>query len=69
MASWILRNCMVKRLMCYILVEPHMCQHLNHAHNVQSKSTRSLRIDGNVPNIINNVVKHIESLKLHEYIK
>jgi hypothetical protein len=69
MTSWILQNCRAKQLMCYILIEPLMGHHLDHAHDIQSKSTRSLRVDGNVPYLINNVVKHIEPLKLHDCIK
>jgi hypothetical protein len=68
-ASWILRNCRAKRLMCYILIEPLMGHRLDQAHDIWSKSTRSLRVDGNVSYLINNVVKHIELLKLHESIK
>jgi hypothetical protein len=67
--TWTLQNCRAKRLMCYILIEPLMGHCLNHAHDIQSKSTRSLRVDDNVPYLINNVVKHIEALKLHECIK
>jgi hypothetical protein len=44
MSPWILRNCGVKRLMCNILVEFLMCQNFNHALNVGSKSTGSLRV-------------------------
>jgi hypothetical protein len=66
--SWILQNCRVKRLMCFILIEPLMGHRLDHAHDIQSKSTRSLRVDVNVSYLINDVVKHIEQLILHECI-
>jgi hypothetical protein len=68
-ASWILQNYRAKRLMCYIPIEPLMGHRLDHAHNIQSKFTRSLRVDSNVPYLINDVVKHIEPLMLHECIK
>jgi hypothetical protein len=45
-----------------------MCHHLNHALNIGSKSTRSLRVYGNVPYLIHDVVKHIKPLMLHESI-
>jgi hypothetical protein len=46
-----------------------MHHNLNHALNVGSKSTRSLRVDGNIPYLIHDVVKHIKPLMLHERIK
>jgi hypothetical protein len=67
--SWILQNCRVKRLMCYILIEPLMGHRLNQAYDIHSKFTRSLRVDSNVPYFIYDVVKHIEPLILHECIK
>jgi hypothetical protein len=67
--SWTLQNCRAKRLMCCILVEPLMCHHPNHAHNVRSKSTRSLGVGSNVPYLINHVVKSIKALILHYSIK
>jgi hypothetical protein len=69
MARWTLRNYRMKWLMCCILVEPLMCHHLNHAHNVRSKSIRSLRVDSNVPNLIYDVVKGTKLLILHYCIK
>jgi hypothetical protein len=68
-ASWILWNCRAKWLMCYILIEPLMGHRLDHAHDIWSKSIRSLRVDNNVSYLINDVVKHIEPLILHECIK
>jgi hypothetical protein len=58
-----------KRLMCHILIEPLMCHHLDHAHNLRSESTRSLRVDSNVPYLINDVVEGIKVLILHDSIK
>jgi hypothetical protein len=69
MSPWILGNCEAKRLMCDILVELLMGHHLNHILNVGSKSTRSLRVGGYVPNLIHDVLKHIKLLMLHERIK
>jgi hypothetical protein len=46
-----------------------MSHNLNHALNVESKSTRSLRVDGYVPYLIHDVVKHIKPLMLHERVK
>jgi hypothetical protein len=68
MASWILGNCGAEWLMCNIIIEPLMCYHLDHAHDVRSKFIRSLRVDDNVPYFIHNVVKHIKPLILHESI-
>jgi hypothetical protein len=69
MGPWILGNGWMKCLMCSILVELLMCHHLNHALNIGSKSTRSLRIGGNVPYLIHYVVEYIKLLMLHERIK
>jgi hypothetical protein len=69
MTSWILRNCRAKWLMCYILIELLIGHRLDHAHDIWSKSIRSLRVDRNVSYLINDVVKHIELLILHESIK
>jgi hypothetical protein len=69
MNPWILGSSGVKRLMCDILVELLMCHHLNHALNIGSKSTRSLRVGGNVSYLIHYVLKHIKPLMLHESIK
>jgi hypothetical protein len=68
MSPWILGNCGAKRLMCNVLVKFLMSHHLNHALNVGSKSTRSLRVYGNVPYLIHDVVKHIKPFMLHESI-
>jgi hypothetical protein len=69
MSPWIFWNCRVKWLMCNILVKFLMCHNLNHTLNVWGKSTRSLRVYGNVPNLIHDVVKHIKPLMLHESSK
>jgi hypothetical protein len=58
-----------KRLMCNILVQHLMSHHLNHAHDEGSESTRSERVDGDVPNLINYVVKDIKVLILHDGVK
>jgi hypothetical protein len=55
--------------MYHILIELLMSHHLDHAHNIRSKSTRSLRVDSNVPYLINDVVKGIKVLILHDSIK
>jgi hypothetical protein len=68
-SPWILRNYGAKRLMCNILAKFLICHNLNHVLNVGSKSTRSLRVDGNVLYLIHDVVKHIKPLMLHEHIK
>jgi hypothetical protein len=54
-----------KRVMSNILVEPLMSHYLNHVLNIGSKSTRSSRVGGDVPNLIHDVLKHIEPLILH----
>jgi hypothetical protein len=68
MASWILGNYRAERLMFNILIEPLMCHHLHHAHDLRSKSTRSQWVNGNVPYFIHDVVKLIKPLMLHESI-
>jgi hypothetical protein len=62
-------NCRAKWLMCNFYIELLMCHHLNHSLNILSKSTRSLRVDGNVPYLIHDVVKHIKLLILHGRFK
>jgi hypothetical protein len=52
--------------MCHILIEPFMIHHLDHAYDIESKSTRSERVDGYVPNLIHDIVKDIKVLILHE---
>jgi hypothetical protein len=68
-SPWILGNNGAKWLMCDILVKSLMCHHLSHALNVGSKSTRSLRVGGNVSYLIHDVLKYIKLLMLHERIK
>jgi hypothetical protein len=67
--TWRLGNSRVKRLMCHILIELLMSHHLDHAHNIRSESTRSLRVYSNVPYLIDDVVKGIKVLILHNSIK
>jgi hypothetical protein len=55
-----------KRCMLDVLVELLMCHHLNHILNVWTKSTRSHRVGGDVPNLINNILKNIKAHGLHE---
>jgi hypothetical protein len=57
-----------KRHMLDIL-ELLMCHHLNHILNVWTKSTRSRRVGGDVPNLINNILKNIKAHGLHEIIQ
>jgi hypothetical protein len=58
-----------KRRMLDIVVELLMCHHLNHILNVWTKSTRSSRVGGDVPNLINNILKNIKVHELHESIQ
>jgi hypothetical protein len=67
--DWRLGNSRAKRLTCHILIEPLMSHQLNHAHNIRSESTRSLRVHSNVPYLIDDVVKGIKVLILHGSIK
>jgi hypothetical protein len=67
--SWILQNYRAKLLMCYILLEPLMSYYLDRAHDIWGKSTRSERVDGYIPNLIYNIIKHIKPFMLHECIK
>jgi hypothetical protein len=67
--SWTLQNYRAKGLRCRILIEPLMCHHLDHAYNIRSESTRSLRDDNNVLYLINDVVKDNKVLILHDSIK
>jgi hypothetical protein len=69
MSPLILVNCGAKRLMCSFLVKLFMCHNLNHVLNVGSKSPKSLRVDGYVPYLKHDVVKHINPLMLHECVK
>jgi hypothetical protein len=69
MAPWILWNSRAKWLMCYILIEPLMGHRLDHAHDIRGKSTQSKMVDGYIPYLIHNVIKHIKPLKFHESIK
>jgi hypothetical protein len=69
MTSWTFQNCRAKRLMCRILIEPLICHHLDHAHNIRRESTRSLRVDSNIPYLIDDVVKSIKVLILHYSMK
>jgi hypothetical protein len=63
---WSLGNSRAKRLMCHFLIEPFMSYCLDNAHDIGSKSTRSERVDGYLPNLIHYVVKDIKVLILHE---
>jgi hypothetical protein len=69
MSARILGHSGMKRHMLDILVELLMCHHLNHILNVWTKSTRSRRVGGDVPNLINNVLKNIKAHGLHESIQ
>jgi hypothetical protein len=59
----------MKRRMLDILVQLLMCHHIIHILNVWTKSTRSCRIGGDVPNLINNILKDIKAHGLHESIQ
>jgi Co/Zn/Cd efflux system component len=63
--DWRLGNCRAKRLMYHILIEPLKSHNLDHAQNKRGKSTRSLRVDGYVLNLINDVIKSIKVIILH----
>jgi hypothetical protein len=69
MSPQILGHGVMRRHMLDILVELLMCHHLNHILNVRIKSTRSHRVGGNVPNLINNILKNIKAYGFHESIQ
>jgi hypothetical protein len=59
----------MKRLMSYILHKALMGHTLDYAHDIESKSTRSERVDRDVSYLINDVVKSVKVLILHDGIQ